>query len=38
MAQVHFQLSSRVLSDIIRLNLEEVLLDDYMAYIKNETP
>ena len=36
MAQVHFQLSSRVLSDIIRLNLEEVLLDDYMAYIKNE--
>lgn len=36
MAQVHFQLSSGVLSDIIRLNLEEVLLDDYMAYIKNE--
>jgi len=38
MAQVHFQLSSGVLSDIIRLNLKEALLDDYMAYIKNETP
>lgn len=38
MAQVHFQLSSGVLSDIIRLNLEEVVLDDYMAFIKNEIP
>lgn len=38
MAQVHFQLSSGVLSDIIRLNLEEVVLDDYMALIKNEIP